>query len=164
MFTLLIIIIVVVGIISACTPDKHNAREDAYALAKIPPFQVRARPMSTAAKFLNLAYDNSQLLTYFVYQNGTVTIWTGDGRNFTAPLNSMYVEFQKLQGMICYKIKVYGTKFSFYQTTNITSAEWDAISSVLCLAGSTYGRDIFSKSYKNMSRVSAAINAISKLY
>lgn len=164
MFTLLFIIIGVIVIIYASKPDKHNAQEDACALARIPAFQVRARPMSTAGKLWNLAFDNSQLLNYFAYQNGSVTIWTGDGSNFCAPLNTMYVEFQQSPGMITYKVKVYGRKFSFYQTSNITDVEWDAISSVLCLAGSTYGREIFSKSYKNMSRVSAAINAVSKLY
>lgn len=163
MFTLLIIIFIVWVVIVSCKKDKHNVAEDASKLASIPSFSVYAKPMDTFSKMMNLAYDKNQLLKSFSYSNREVVICMESGKTLSCLLANMYVEFQKSQGLICYTIKGNGEKLYFYQTTNVSDKEWDAINSILCLAGETYGRDMFSKAAKDLGYINMALKAIKLL-
>lgn len=163
MFTLLIIVLMIICVIMASRKDKHNIREDEEALSRIPPFYVQAEEMGTFSKILNLAVDKSQLLAYFCYNNGGITVTTEDGNSIGGPLCGLFVDFQKLNGLISYTISGYGKSICFYQTTNISDKQWDAINAVLCLAGETRGKEIFSKSAKVAGGISTAIKAINFL-
>lgn len=159
MITLIIIVCVVLVIFSS-KKDKHNVEEDASALAKIPSFTVKAKPMSGFSKFLNLAYDDNQLIQTFSFSNQTVDIRMKGGKKMSANLSNVYVEFQKVNGLVYYKVKGNGVTLDFYQTTNITNKEWDAINGILCLAGETHGRDMFSKTAKRLGYINTALKAI----
>lgn len=156
----LFIIIVIVCIIWGCKKDKHNVAEDATTLASIPSFTVTAKPMSTFSKVMNLAYDDNQLLQSFSYSNQLVVIRMKSGKTISCPLVNLSVAFQKQTGNIFYTVKGCGVKIDFYQTTNISDKEWDAINSILCLAGETYGRDMFSKTAKKLGYINLALKAI----
>lgn len=159
----LIIIILIICLICAFKKDKHNKMEDDAAISRIPPFTVYARPMSAMSKFLNFAVSKSELLHSFSYSDGMVTIVMQNGQSLTYPLNLLSVRFDKCNGTVYYTLKSDRQKVSFYYTTNITNAEWDAINNVLCLAGTTYGRSIFSKQYKYLGYANTAIKAIKAL-
>lgn len=163
MFTLLIILFVVIAIIKASKKDKHNVQEDLYAMARLPSFVINAKPMNTFSKIINLAVDKSELLKTFSYSNGRISIVTENGRILSAQLKDIFVDFDKQNGVITYTIKAPNQKIKFYKTTNISNMEWDAINSVLCLAGSTRGRNLFSKEAKYVGFVNVALKAINAL-
>lgn len=62
--------------------------------------------------------------------------------------------------VVSYSLTNKSQKMTFYQTTNITLQEWDAINGVWCLASTTWGRSIFSKQAKNLGRVITAMKFI----
>lgn len=159
----LFIIFIIICVIMMSKKDKHDAAEDAVAISNLPSFTIHAKPMSTASKILNLAVMKSQLVRSFSYANEYVTIVMENGDRLHSSLGAMSVQFEKTNGMISYTVKGNGSKVSFYQTTNISNKEWDAINSVLCLAGTTWGRDIFSKEAKYAGYVNIALKAIKAL-
>ncbi|MBD5250959.1 MAG: hypothetical protein HDS56_07280 [Barnesiella sp.] len=140
--------------------DKHNVEEDNEAISQLPDFRVNAKEMSTFSKILNLAINKSELLQSFSYSNKYVTMKMQDGKVFSSQLKDMYVIFEKTNGVISYIINGNGKKISFYQTTNITDKEWNAINGVLCLAGTTRGRSLFSKETKYLGYINIALKAI----
>lgn len=141
MFTFFLLVLFVIAMVSIFKKDSHNrSREDA-TLDRLPSFTVHARPMSTFSKIMNLAASKGELLQTFSYSNRTVTIVTQDGKRLESPLASLKVRFEKYHGTVIYEIKSGSQKTSFYQTTNVTNSEWKAISNVLSLAGTTWGRD-----------------------
>lgn len=162
MITLLIIFVIICSIM-AYKKDKHNPKQDEYELSRIPSFSIHAKEMGTFSKILNLAVDKSELLQSFSYSNQTISILMQNGKVLTAPLRDLSVDFAKNQGPVTYTIRGHGKKLSFYQTTNISNTEWEAINSVLVLAGSTRGRGIFSKGAKRANNILAAIKIINKL-
>lgn len=157
------IIFAIICILMASKKDKHNKAADAAALAQLPPFQVVAKPMSTASKIINLAVSKSQLLQFFSYSANTVTIQTQDGNWIKSSLGALSVQFVKDKGVVSYFLNSQGRKLKFYSTTNISNNEWDAINYTLCLAGTTYGRDIFSKEAKYAGYINMALKAIKHL-
>lgn len=159
----LFMIFAFICIILACRKDKHNVEEDAVAISNLPSFTIQAKPMSTVSKIVNLAVVKSELLQSFSYFNGMVSIVMENGNRFNALLCEMSVQFDKYNGNVTYTIKGNGRKVTFYQTTNISNKEWDAINSVLCLAKNTWGRDIFSKEAKYAGYVNMALKAIKAL-
>lgn len=158
-----LIIVLVLYLIFGNKKDKHNPKKDAIALSKIPAFTVNAKPMGGFTKFLNLAYSSSQILKRFSYSQERVEILLESGDCISADLAALSVVFEKTKGLVTYYVYYQKQKISFYQTTNISNKEWDAISSVLCLAGETQGRDIFSNFTKYSGYVSSAIKAINHL-
>lgn len=86
-----------------------------------------------------------------------------NGTSITGPIRDLTAIFDKSNGLITYTVKCNGKQVSFYQTTNITNKEWDSINSVLCLAGTTRGRDIFSKETKYVGYINIALKAIKHL-
>jgi hypothetical protein len=131
--------------------------------SKIPSFEVVAKPMDTFGKVMNLALSDKLLLQYFSYKDGVVNLRMKSGKELTSQLKELHVEFSKSYGTVFFELKSNGTKLEFYQTTNISENEWDAIASILCLAGYTSGKYIFSKDYQAANYVIKAINIISKL-
>lgn len=154
------VIFIIVACILAARKDKHNKEEDDLAIANLPSFSILAKPMSTFSKIINLAINKRQLLHSFSYTNGTVTLVTEDGRWLSSELSNLKVQFEKVNGIVSYSLTSKNQKMKFYQTTNITSQEWDAINGVLCLASTTWGRSIFSKQAKNLGRVITAMKFI----
>lgn len=159
----LFIIFAIICVIAMSKKDKHNKAEDEAAIVQLPSFSVQARPMSAMSKIANLAVTKSQLLHSFSYSNNLVTVTTEDGNCIKSSLSTLSVQFAKVNGLVNYTIKGAGRKMTFYQTTNITGKEWDAINSTLCLAGTTWGRDIFSKEAKYAGYVNIALKAIKAL-
>lgn len=159
----LFIIFGIICIVMMSRKDKHNAEEDAIAISSLPSFKVEARSMSTLSKVLNLAIVKSELLQSFSYSNEIVSITMQNGKNLTGNLKDLSVQFEKPNGTITYVVKCEGKKVSFYQTSNITGKEWEAINSVLCLAGTTRGRDMFSKAAKYTGYLNVALKAIKAL-
>lgn len=140
--------------------DKHDVEQDTEDLAKLPSFSIVAKPMSTFSKLVNLAINKGELLHSFSYSNASITIVLENGKTLSAPLRDLFVEFEKISGMLYYRVNSNCTKVKFYQTTNISNKEWEAISSVLCLAGSTRGRSMFSKEAKMLGLINVAAKAI----
>ena len=162
MITILIIFGTICLIIVMSRKDKHDKVEDEASIAQLPSFTVQAKPMSTMSKIVNFSLTNTRLKS-FSYSNNVVTITTEDGKCIKSPLCDLSVRFEKVNGLLCYTIKADGSKMSFYHTTNISGKEWDAINSTLCLAGTTWGRDNFSKATKYVGYVNMAIKAIKSL-
>lgn len=139
---------------------KHNSLQDMENRNNFPDFVVVATPMSTFSKILNLAVDKRELLKSISYKKGLVTIKMENGKDFIGMLSDLHVDFAKNQGLISYNIKSVNDKVSFYQTTNISNKQWDVINSMLCLAGSTRGEDIFGTAYKQIGYVNTALKAL----
>ncbi|MBD5179651.1 MAG: hypothetical protein HDT00_08200, partial [Bacteroidales bacterium] len=129
-------------------------------ISKLPTFTVIAKPMGSLSKFLNLAFDKSELLHSFSYSDEAISITLENGKKLCAPLSETSVVFDKMNGVVIYKVQSGKSKLNFYQTTNISNSEWDAINSVLCLAGTTQGRSMFSKEAKAMGMINVALKAI----
>lgn len=163
MLTFCFIIFMVVCVIKMAQKDKHNEEEDANEISQLPSFHVEAKPMSTFSKVVNLAIIPKNLLQSFSYSNGSVSIATQSGQMIQSSLRDLFVDFEKANGNITYTIKCGRKKISFYQTTNISNQEWNAINSVLCLAGSTRGRNMFSKEAKYAGMINMALKAIKAL-
>ena len=161
MITLCIILFIV--LIFAYRKDKHDHDADDDQLAQRPPFSIKAKPMSTISKLANLALLKSQLIDTFSYSNKSICIVMQNGKSISAPLKDIFVDFEKVRGIVEYKIKYNKQSVNFYKTTNISNKEWDAINSVLCLAGSTRGRSTFSKEAKYLGYVGTALKAIKAL-
>ena len=160
MCTFCIFIFVIFAFIMSLKKDKHNEEEDNEAISQLPEFTINAAEMSTFSKILNLAINKSELLHTFSYSNKYVTMKMQDGKAFCSQLKDMYVIFEKTNGVIYYTITGNGKKIKFYQTTNITDKEWEAINGVLCLAGSTRGRSLFSTETKYLGYINIALKAI----
>lgn len=163
MITFLVIVLMIVAIVMSIKKDKHNVQEDLDAMAKLPSFVIYAKPMGTFSKIINFAVDKSELLKTFSYSDKAISITTEKGKILAAKLKDVFVDFDKFNGVIMYTVKAPNQKIKFYQTTNIPSKEWNAINSVLCLAGSTRGRSFVSKEAKYAGFVNAAIKAINSL-
>ena len=162
MVTFLFICFVALVFYKSLKKDKHNAKADAEKMMSIPAFSVKAKPMSTVSRVLNLAFSDKNNLDYFSFTpNGYVVIRMANGNVMSDYLRNMHVDFVKYHGMIQYEVKGGGKKFSFMKISNLSDNEWDAISGVLVLAGSTRGKEIFGRKYKNMEFISKAIRLIS---
>lgn len=155
-----IIIVSVIFIIVSMKKKTHNSIGDMEARDNFPPFSITAPEMSTFSKIMNLAIDKSSLLHYISYYNGLVEIRMKNGKGLVSKLSTLHVDFSKNQGLIVYYVKSPAGKVEFYQTTNITNKQWDVINSLLCLAGSTRGEEIFGSTYKKIGYVNMALKAI----
>lgn len=159
----LFLILCIICIIMMSKKDKHNVEEDAAAISGLPSFSITAKPMSAVSKIINLAVTKSELLKSFSYANERVTIVMENGNSLNALLSEMSVQFEKSQGIIIYTVKGNGRKVNFYYTTNISNKEWEAINSVLCLAATTHGRNIFFKETQYAGYINMALKAIKML-
>ncbi len=162
MFTLFIIILIVAACV-ASKKKKHNTEADESARCEYPSFEVKARPMSTFSKVVNLAFEKSELIDTISYHQGWVVIRMQNGKVLKGELSSLFVDFDKVNGVFIYKVKSAKTKVEFYRTTNITDEEWKLIDGMLMLAGTTCGEYVHGETYKNNGRVNTAVNIISKL-
>ncbi|MBD5283644.1 MAG: hypothetical protein HDS31_03440 [Bacteroides sp.] len=147
----------------ASRKDKHNKVQDVALISQLPSFSIHAKPMSSFSKVLNFAVSKNYLLNSFSYSNGVITVVLENGSIFSSPLERLAVRFEKVSGDVFYKLQRDGQKIKFYKTTNISNKEWDAINSVLCLAGTTWGRDMFSKQAKYVGYANLALKAIKAL-
>lgn len=163
MVTFLIILLTIIAVCVASKKKKRDTQEDFNARVQYPNFTVKAKPMSTMSKVVNLAVNKSQLLDIISYDKGNVYILMQDGKELIGELSKLFVEFSKSGGLIGYKVQSSTTKVQFYHTTNISSEEWELINGLLCLAGTTRGEYVFSKSYKNTNTALKAYKIISKL-
>ena len=162
MLTFLLICFIFFVFYKALKKDKHNVYADEKKIMSIPAFSVQAKPMSTVSRVLNLAFSDKNNLDYFSFTpNGYVVLRMANGNVMSDHLRNMHVDFVKYHGMIQYEVKGGGKKFSFMKINNFSDNEWDAISGVLVLAGSTRGKDIFGRKYKSMEFISKAIRLIS---
>ena len=69
MITLIIIVMIIWAVISACTPDKKNEKKVQEEIQRLPRINLRAKELSGFQKFMNLAYDESSILIDFTYPN-----------------------------------------------------------------------------------------------
>ena len=161
MITTIIIIAVIWIIVKACKKDKHDEEADTAAIEQLPPFTVRGKKMSGWDKFLNLAYDDNSVLKVFSYRDGCVYITMQNGKTFSSPLRELSVAFQDMKGCVVFTLEnAKGANIEFVQQTNFDDKQWEAITSTLCLASTTYNKGIFSSSYKNLGKVNSALKAI----
>lgn len=161
--TLLIIIIVIICIVKANKPDKKDAQKVSKRILKLPKIYLKSKKMSSFDKFMNLAYDDSSILSSFVYENGSITLTMGNGKVLCTPLSATTVRFEKYKKYpINVSVSASGQKVKFYEMDNFYSnKEWELIYRVLCLAGVTYGTDIFW--YWNISDVGSIIKILNSM-
>lgn len=161
MITLIIIIAVVLAIISINSPDKKNEKKVQEEIQRLPKIDFKANNLTGFQKFINLAYDESSVLTEFQYEQEYVKLTMRNGKTLFAPLSKMEVHFTKNSGLIVVTVKYREDKISFYEMSKLYSnQEWEVIYRVLCLAGVTYGSDIFSSFNKNLGKVNTILKIL----
>lgn len=84
-----------------------------------------------------------------------------NGRVVSAPLQEVEVHFTKTKGIIEVTVKGGNSKIEFREMDHLFShQEWEVIYRVLSLAGTTYGKDIFSDWNKNLGTVNSILKAM----
>lgn len=164
MFTLLIIIAVIWVVVAANRKDKRPKDAD-EKIQELPAIHYKAPVKDKAGRFWSgeLLETDSSILDEFNYDNGFLTLKMRDGKKLCGRLSDTVVTFSKMSFSTYFEIKVGKEKVSFAKLETFTKDEWDVIIGVLLLAGTTYGRDIFSSTYKNLSRANLVLKIISKL-
>lgn len=161
MITLIIIAIIIWAVISACTTDKKDEKKVQEEIQLLPRIDFKAKDLSSFQKFMNLAYDDSSVLTAFLYEQGYVRLTMKNGKILLAPLSKIEAHFVKNSGLIFVTVKCEGEEVSFYEMSKLYSnQEWEVIYRVLCLAGTTYGTDIFSSWNKNIGKVNSILKIV----
>ena len=169
MFTILVIILVVIAIKAATSPDKKSKKEQAAneeKIANLPDMAFSAKELTSTQRALNLWPGKEDLLQEFRYTSSTGRIFLKmkDGRAVNCPLSQLDVAFDKVSGVYRFEIKNNGTKFSFYRYDYVfTSNEWDVIIDTLTLAGTTRNVAIMGSAYKNMTKVNTVLKIIKAL-
>ena len=163
MITLTLIILVIIFIIGYNKKDKRPSNADAQ-IGQLPPIHLRARTDGTAGRLWTgeLLESDSNILKEFRHNNGIITLILKTDIGLQAPLKDLIVRAEKSTN-IYISVTYEGQKITFVKIGNFTSDEWDTIISVLSLAGTTYGMDIFGSTYKNISRAATIVKIISKL-
>lgn len=163
MITLLFILIVLVAIFSF-KPDKKNMQLVNEEIQKLPKISLRGKNMTGTQKFLNLAYDDDEILNSFLYESGAVKLEMKNGKYIFAPLSEIEVRFTKSNNMIFVTVKRGNIKIEFREMAFLyTQQEWEVIYKVLSLAGRTYGADMFSDLNKNIGKVNSILKALKAL-
>ena len=170
MITFIVIILVVLSIIQANSPDKKSKKQLAInekRIAVLPDMEFYAKEMSSMMKALNLWPDDKVLLQEFKYTsiNKMIYLKTKDGKFIKCSLSDLVVYFDKGKGgPYQITVKNNSTKLFFYAlSTLFTNKEWDIILSTLTLAGTTYNVDILGSTYKNLTKVNTVLRIIKAL-
>ena len=164
MFTLTIIIIIVVLIFAYNKKDKRSVDADEQ-IQELPPIHFQSQQHDSGKRFWTgeLFESNSHVLLDFNYKNGYLTLKAKNGKEISGLLSAMSVRFDKCYGETHIIVKSNGDKIEINKLGNFTDDQWETMIGVLLLAGTTYGADLFSYWYKNMSKANIALKIISKL-
>lgn len=170
MITFIVIVLVVLSIVQANSPDKKSKKQLAInekRIAVLPDMAFYSKEMSSMMKALNLWPNDKVLLQEFKYTsiNKMIYLKMKDGKFVNCFLSDLVAYFDKGKGEF-YQITVKNnnTKFSFYTfPTHFTDKEWYIILNTLTLAGTTYNVDILGSTYKNLSKVNTVLRIIKAL-
>lgn len=121
MITLIIIVMIIWAVISACTPDKKNEKKVQEEIQRLPRINLRAKELSGFQKFMNLAYDESSILIDFTYDSGYVRLMMKNGNTLLAPLSETIVRFVKNSELITVTVEYKKMKISFYEMSKLYS-------------------------------------------
>ncbi|MGJ0550370.1 hypothetical protein [Phocaeicola vulgatus] len=156
-----IIIIIVLCLIFGNKADKKNIQKDNEEIDKLPRIYFKSKNLTGTQKFLNLAFFDNEILNSFLYDNKRITLVMKNGRVVSAPLQEVEVHFTKTKGIIEVTVKGGNSKIEFREMDHLFShQEWEVIYRVLSLAGTTYGKDIFSDWNKNLGTVNSILKAM----
>lgn len=164
MITLTIIILVIWAIYAYNKKDKRSNDAD-EKIQELPPIHYHSQEHDSGKRFWTgeLFESNSNVLLDFNYKNGYLTLKTKSGKVISGLLSTMSVRFDKYCGETHITVKSNGNKIEISKLGNFTDDQWETMIGVLLLAGTTYGAEIFSSWYKNMSKANIALKIISKL-
>lgn len=143
--------------------EKKTTIDDNTIKLDIEPFQLYGEEFGTFQKILNFGAAKSEVMTYFSYNDGIVTIKNRKGESFRCALGGLTVVFDKMQGVTFFKISGRYGKMRLIQTTNFTDKEWEKIFYVLCNASKTSGTYIFGNVYKGLKYANTAMKILNHL-
>lgn len=109
----------------------------------IPDINIKGNHLTKAQRILNLVSDN-QLVEWFSFSNGIVTLKTLGEKSLQAPLNQLSVSFQywASSNQRTIDIEFQGRKIELVETpASMSKTDFDNIIAVLSQAGTTYNLD-----------------------
>ena len=164
MITLGIILIIVLMIYAYNKKDKRSNDAD-EKIRELPPIHYHSIDQDIGKRFWTgeLFEVDSNVLKDFNYSNGVLTLTTKKGIMVSGLLSEMVVRFTKMNGVTVITVKSNGKTLEVTKLGNFTDSQWETMIRILLLAGTTYGADIFSDAYKNMSKANMVLKIISKL-
>ena len=164
MFTLFIIIIVIVVVIASNKKDKRPKDAD-EKIKELPPIHYKVPAKDKTGRFWSgeLFEFDGCILDEFEYNSGLLTLKMRDGKRLVGLLSDAVVKFNKSSDGTTFNVKLDKKEVEFCKLDTFTKEEWEVIINVLLLAGTTYGKGIFGKTYKNISRSALIMKIISKL-
>jgi hypothetical protein len=143
--------------------ERYESYEDSTdEYSRIPIFDVKAKKMDTDGNSKLLLPDNMQL-RYFSYKNGEVYLRMKGGKELTSRLQELHVSFSKIGRTVSFNVQSDWGSLKFYKMANFSDKEWDAIASILNLAGNTSGSYAYSKDYQVAGKINKAKYIVEKL-
>ena len=146
--------------------DKKEIVEDKEKIAQLPDICFKGKELSSLQRAANMFPGKKDILDIFKYNSSDHSIYMKmlDGRNISCFLSELDVTFDKVSSIYRFLVTDGKTKFSFYQFDFVFSKEqYEVITGVLLLAGTTHNKSIMGSTYKNMSRAATVIKIMSKL-
>ena len=164
MITLLFIALIVWVIYAYNKKDERSSDAD-ERIQELPAILYHSKEQDSGKRFFTgeLFESNKNVLLDFNYNNGFLTLTMKSGNKVSGLLNQMSVRFEKLMGETYITVKANNNKVKIIKLGNFTDAQWENMIGVFLLAGTTYGSEIFSSMYKNLSRANIILKIISKL-
>ncbi len=163
MITLTIIIIIFVIIVSN-TKDKRSPDAD-EKIQELPPIHFHSLQHDSSKRLLTgeLMVSDYYILSDFNYENGILTLTTKKGEKLSGQLTSMEVRFIRDSGKFFITVVFLKNQLQFYKVGNFTEDQWEIMTGVLMLAGTTYGSGEFKSFSKAANRTEIALKILSKL-
>ena len=158
MFTCIGIILIIIAIIAYNTSDNRDYQAE-QKLVSIPPLHFVSQRNDSMGRLFSgelLKWD-SNILEDFNFHNGWIVLTMRNGTQISGYLNQMVIRFdkEKYDG-ISINVKCLNGSVKFYKTSNFTEGQWNAMLSILFLAGKTYGASLFGKLYKDSFKYNQA--------
>lgn len=132
-------------------PMVQQFKQNVPIINTVPDIYIKGNHLDKARRILNFVSDN-QLVEWFSYSNGIVSLKTLGEKSLQAPLNQLSVSFQYWANtrQRTVKIKYQGCKIELVETpASMNKLDFDKIIAVLSQAGTTYNLD--SMTQENMA-------------
>ena len=154
-------IIFVVTLISYSKKDKRAADAD-EKIAQLPPIHFHSQVHDSGQRLWSgeLFENKENVLDDFNYNNGILSLTNKGGKSISGVLNNMSVRFQNIRSAIYITIRSNGNEMQISKVGNFSDKQWETMIGVFMLAGTTYGSNIFSSMYSNLSKVNIALKVI----